>query len=99
MPGVKDTVSMEVNGEKKKVQKRLLLCGLKELHESYWEKNRSKSSLIVSFSVFSQLRPKICILLGKSGTHCVCVCTIHQNVKMMLDAIDLKKLTEKKLSN
>ena len=41
----------------------------------------------IGFSKFAELRPKHCVLAGVSGTHAVCVCTIHQNVKlMMLDA-------------
>ena len=31
-----------------------------------------------------------CVLAGASGTHCVCVCTIHQNVKLMLNALNDK---------
>ena len=33
---------------------------------------------------FAQLRPKHCVLAGASGTHAVYVCTIHQNVKLMM---------------
>ena len=38
----------------------------------------------IGFSKFAELRPKHCVLAGASGTHSVCVCTIHQNVKLML---------------
>ena len=38
----------------------------------------------IGFSKFAELRPKHCILAGASGTHAVCVCTIHQNVKLMI---------------
>ena len=37
----------------------------------------------IGFSKFAELRPKHCVLAGASGTHSVCVCTIHQNVKLM----------------
>lgn len=99
MPGIKDTVSMKINGEKQKVQKRLLLMSLKELYVLF-KKEHADSK--VCFSVFARLRPKNTILPGQSGTHCVCVCTIHQNVKMMLDAINIRELTashDKKLNN
>lgn len=43
----------------------------------------------VSLSKFAQLRPKWCVFAGSSGTHSVCVCTIHQNFKTMLDAARL----------
>ena len=40
MPGVKDTCSVKVDGARMKVQKRLLLMDLKELHtlfkKSFW---------------------------------------------------------------
>ena len=40
------------------------------------------------------MRPRHCVLPGSSGTHSVCVCTIHQNSKLMLDAIDIQELTK-----
>lgn len=48
----------------------------------------------ISFSAFAKLKPKNCILAGAAGTHSVCVCVIHQNVKLMLDAIDVEVLTK-----
>lgn len=84
---------MWVDGEKQRVQKRLLLDSLREL---YCSLKNSNPKIEVGFSSFAKLRPKNCVLPGQSGTHSVCVCTIHQNVKMMVDAIDLKQLTEKK---
>lgn len=38
----------------------------------------------LSFSKFCDIRPKWCITVGASGSHSVCVCAIHQNVKLML---------------
>lgn len=40
------------------------------------------------------MRPTLCVLAGSSGTHNVCVCVHHENVKLMLDAIDLESLTK-----
>ena len=34
----------------------------------------------IGFSKFAELRPKHCVLVGASGTHSVCVCTVHQDV-------------------
>lgn len=90
MPSTKDTVSMNVKGLKQKVQKRLLLLSLKELHNMFKQEN---PNVPVGFSTFAKNRPKNCVLPGQSETHSVCVCRIHQNVKTMLDAIDLKTLT------
>ena len=37
----------------------------------------------IGFSKFCELRPKCYITVNSSGTHCVCVCFYHQNVKLM----------------
>ena len=46
----------------------------------------------MGFSKFAELRPKHCVLAGASGTHSVCVCTIHQNVKLMINGAGLPVL-------
>lgn len=46
----------------------------------------------IGFSKFAELRPKHCVLAGSSGTYTVCVCTHHENVKLMLKATKLKYL-------
>ena len=38
----------------------------------------------IGFSKFCRLRPKWCVFPGSSGTHSVCVCTHHQNMKLLL---------------
>lgn len=48
----------------------------------------------IGCSKFAELRPPNCVLDGASGTHSVCVCTYHQNVKLMVDAINLGGLTQ-----
>ena len=63
------------------VQKRLLLGNLKEVYQQFKEKHPMEK---IGFSKFSELRPQHCVLAGASGTHAVCVCTIHQNVKLMM---------------
>lgn len=93
MASTKDVAAIIVDGEKVHLQKRLLLFSLKELHVIYQGMNPDNQ---VSFSLFAKLRPKNCILPGKSGTHATCVCVCHQNVKLMLEAINLKVLTENK---
>lgn len=88
MPGKKDHVSVSRNNY---VQKRLLLCNLNELYSSFKVKY---PHIQVKRSKFCSLRPRSCIIAGASGTHSVCVCTIHQNVILMLDPInaDYKEL-------
>lgn len=91
MPSTKDTVTMKTEEGPIKMQKRLLLLPLKELHVLYKEKYKEDA---VGFSTFAKLRPKYCILPLQSGTHSVCVCTIHQNMKLMVDAIDFKSFSD-----
>ena len=87
-PGAKDYVSVKVEpgGPRVHKQKRLLLCNLKELYIEFKEKTGHR----VGFAKFCKLRPKWCITVGASGTHNVCVCTIHQNVKLMLAALNTR---------
>ena len=59
------------------VQMRLFLGNLKEVYQQFKEKK-------IGFSKFAELCPQHCVLAGASGTHAVCVCTIHQNVKLMM---------------
>ena len=48
--------------------------------------------LKIDISKFCELRPKWCVTVGARGSHSVCVCTIHQNPKLMLAAVDGLKL-------
>ena len=84
MPGKRDCVSVKIEGEKRHIQKRLLLTNLKELYVEFKQKHPGVS---IGFSKFCELRPKWCITVGACGTHSVCVCTIHQNFKLLLAAI------------
>ena len=70
MPGKKDFVS---------VKKERNLSGVyHEFKERFPDRKNG-------FSKFTaELRPKHCVLAGASGTHSVCVCTIHHDVKLML---------------
>ena len=79
MPRKKDYVSDSCNTHK---QKRLILSSLNELYANFKPKYVSTS---IDFSKFCELRPKWCVLAGlSSGTHSVCVCTYHQNMKLLL---------------
>ncbi|GAB1865911.1 hypothetical protein CAJAP_06990 [Camponotus japonicus] len=90
MAAVKDVISVKTDDKRILMQKRLLLLDLKGLFSKYIDENDKNR---VSFSKFAQLRPKNCILAGASGTHSVCVCTIHQNCKLMLDSVNVEQLT------
>lgn len=84
LPGKKDFVSIS-KGEH--VQKRLILCNLRELFNKFKQEYPNEK---IGFSIFCSLRPKYSVIAGSAGTHTVCVCTIHQNVKLLLYAVDPK---------
>ena len=84
MPGSKDYIGV---GKKQHMQKQLLLENLKELYSSFLKEHED---IKIGFSKFCQLRPKWWVLLGASGTNCVCVCTYHQNMKLILDPLNLE---------
>ena len=91
MPGKKDYCTViDSQGKRIHLQKPLLLCNLKEAYQMFKERNPLAK---VGFSKFADLRPKNRVLAGISGTHSVCVCTIHQNVKLMFVGAELGKLT------
>lgn len=58
MPGRKYTVSAKVNGEKRLLQKRLLLTDIKVMHAEFKEKY---PDLPIGMSKFAALRPKNCV--------------------------------------
>lgn len=91
MPGKKDYKTVIKEGARVQEQKHLILCNLKEAHKVFKSKN---PDIKISFSKFADLRPKECVLAGASGTHTVCVCTIHQNAKLMIDGTHLPFLTK-----
>ena len=91
---MKDCISVRTeNGEKIKLSKRLILCNLMEAYRSFKEKF---PNMKVSFSKFAELKPKYCILAGQNGTHTVCVCTTHQNIKLMTENTEVDALTDDK---
>ncbi|CAH0394865.1 unnamed protein product [Bemisia tabaci] len=83
MPGMRDRVSI---GNKVYKQKKMLLANLRELHADFKQQYPHNP---IGFSKFCTLRPRWCVLAGESGTHSVCVCTYHQNVVLMFEAVDL----------
>lgn len=53
---------------------------------------KTESLAKIGFSKFAELRRKNCILAGGNGTHSVCVCTTHQNVKLMIVGGKMKEI-------
>lgn len=93
MPGKKDKVSISKNVHQ---QKRLLLCNLNELYAAF---KFEYPTIKIGFSKFSMLRPKWCVLAGSSGTHAVCVCSIHQNVTLLLQACAIENTYHELMSH
>lgn len=90
LPNQRDVITVKINGENVKRQKRLMLSDVKNVYKQFKEKFSHYS---IGFSKFAELRPKWCVLAGAKGTHTVCVCTIHQNFKNMFEALNLTKLS------
>ena len=65
-------------GEKVKLQKRLILGNRTEIYAKVKRKFPEKK---IGFSKFAMVHPKE--RARASGTHQVCVCTVHNNVKLM----------------
>ena len=84
MPGKKDFISVREGEKRVHVQKRLILSNLKEAYLVFKDQYPNEK---VGFSKFAEHRPRYCVLAGASGTHCTCVCTIHQNVKLMIQGV------------
>ena len=80
MPGQKDTKSVKINGQKSVYQKRLIMRNLKEIFKRFKFEN---PDIKIGFSSFATLRPAHCVLEGAGGTHSVCVCLIHENMKLI----------------
>ncbi|EFX71980.1 hypothetical protein DAPPUDRAFT_111192 [Daphnia pulex] len=79
----------QADGKRLNVQKRLLMVNIDELHRDYKKKLTSDRLRAFGLSVFESLRPPNVITVGSSGTHSVCVCVYHQNVKLRLAAIHI----------
>lgn len=89
MPGAKEFVSVKTQAGKEHKQKRLVLGNLKEIYVQFKERHPDVN---IGFSKFAELRPKECVLAGASGTHVVCVCCYHQNMKLMFEGGQLGKV-------
>lgn len=90
MPRMKDCVSVVENGKKLQKQKRLLLFNIHDLHTKFEAAFPDEK---IGLTKFQALRPRECISAGPSGTLNVCVCKIHQNMKVQFNGFknELKK--------
>lgn len=85
--GMKECLKIKINGEPSiAVQKRILIHDLPDLYKDWISVSGLQHVPCLAF--FSQLRPKQCVFAGGPGTHLVCVCQIHQNIKLKLSALN-----------
>lgn len=68
------------------VSKLILLYDIRDLYNNWLKETKCEKK--PSFSLFASLRPKECVPAGSPGTHTVCVCEKHQNVKLKLATWD-----------
>ena len=61
------------------------LCNLQELYTAFKEKHPNVN---IGFSKFCALRPKWCVLAGSKMAQSVYVCSAHQNIVLLVDAMD-----------
>lgn len=81
MPGQKDFKKVKIGDQITTVQKRLIMGNLKDIFKKFKNEN---PNIKIGFSKFCSVRPEHCILAGAGGTHRVCVCPIHENMKLMM---------------
>lgn len=65
-----------------------------DIHQE-WKKG---SNLNCGFSTIANVCSPNCALAGASGTHTVCTCMQHQNLKLTLHASELKETAEELLA-
>ena len=81
----KDYVSVGKGVHKQKPCNLQSFCNLQELYTAFKEKHPNVN---IEFSKFCALRPKWFVLAGSKMTHSVCVWSAHQNVVLLVDAMD-----------
>ncbi|CAF5219604.1 unnamed protein product, partial [Rotaria magnacalcarata] len=83
MPGKRDTIVVNDNGQKTTYQKRILLYTIREAYELFLAENPGIS---LGRTVFADVRPKY-VVVKSSMAHRVCVCIYHENVNLLLNSL------------
>ena len=74
---------------KEQINKNFATCkSLYNLQELYTAFKKKHLNVNIGFSKVYALIPKWCVLVGSKMTYPVCVCSTHQNVLILLDAMD-----------
>ena len=86
LSGKKDCVSIRLQDKTKiKKQKQLLLSNISEIYAQFKKENPDRK---ICFSTFALLCLKWYIPVGATGILNICICNYHQNVKLMLVAMN-----------
>ena len=93
MQGKKDSFCCQSRRREARTQteKKLILSNLKEAFEQFRSKNHQT---MVGFSKCAEMRQQECVLASSSGTYSVCVCTLHNIVRLVMVGAKLSHLTE-----
>ncbi|KAK3912458.1 ARL14 effector protein [Frankliniella fusca] len=91
LPGKNNFVTVRENGERVRKQKHLLMGNISEVHEEF---QKLHPEIKISRSKFAAIRPKECCLASNAGMHNVCVCSIHENPKLMFNGAHLNQISD-----
>jgi len=82
-PGKKDFITRKINGKKQYLQKRHLLCSLRETHALFLKEH---PEVKIGFTKFCSLRPAN-VLFSSDITQNVCLCQYHENIRLLCDCL------------
>ena len=85
MPEKKEYVNVSKGVHHKNFAACKSLWNLRELYTAFKEKYPNVN---IGSSKMCALRPRWSVLAGSKMTHSVCVCSAHQNVVLLVDAMD-----------
>lgn len=89
MPRISDCCVVKTGNIKEKLQKRMLLFNMREAYKEFKNQN---GQLKIGYTKFVQLKPKNVVVPGSPGTHVSCMCSLHENAKLLLQAVNHDKI-------
>ena len=91
-PGKKECVATGIDSDGKKIykQKRLLAFTVHDLYINFLQEFSNSIHKLPKFSYFASLKPVECIHAGDPGSHNICVCQQHENIKLKIAALSRK---------
>ena len=92
IPGERNAImAKDIDGEKKRISKRLIYTSLKELFAEFVALN---PEMKIGITKFAELRPKYCAWPGPNGHHVTCVCVLCENFRVLRQITGSKDKTE-----